>query len=165
MTDVHSAEARSRNMAAIRGKDTKPEMTIRRALHAKGFRYRLHNRELPGRPDLVFRKHKAVIFVHGCFFHGHKCRTFRWPASNVDFWRAKIGSNWKRDLRVLAVLRQAGWRTAVVWECAVRATGGPTIAATELALIQWLRSKEPSLEIGEHGPVNQIERVPRSRNR
>ena len=97
LVDVHDKATRSRNMAAIRGSDTKPEMMIRRGLHARGFRFRLHDRKLPGRPDLIFPRHRAVLFVHGCFWHGHGCHLFKWPSTREDFWRQKIGANVARD--------------------------------------------------------------------
>ena len=120
MPDVHDAAARSRNMAAVRGKDTKPELLIRRGLHARGLRFRLHARELPGRPDLVFPKHRAVLFVHGCFWHGHDCSLFQLPGTRREFWKAKIEGNRARDEKALAALRALVWRTGVVWECALR---------------------------------------------
>ncbi|MEP9321505.1 very short patch repair endonuclease [Pseudomonas sp. LABIM340] len=111
---------RQLNMSRIRGRDTKPEMIVRRGLHARGFRYRLQDRKLPGRPDLVFPRYHAVIFVHGCFWHGHDCPMFKLPATRQDFWAAKIASNRARDERATAALLQRGWRVANVWECSVR---------------------------------------------
>nr|WP_316650453.1 DNA mismatch endonuclease Vsr [uncultured Gellertiella sp.] len=120
MADVVSPEVRSRMMAGIRSKDTRPEMMLRRALHAGGFRYRLHVGHLPGKPDLVFPRWRAVVFVHGCFWHGHGCRMFRWPKSREQFWRDKIGRNCANDIRHLQQLEVLQWRTAIVWECATR---------------------------------------------
>jgi DNA mismatch endonuclease, patch repair protein len=120
LADVVDAATRSRMMAGIRGKDTKPEMIVRRALHARGFRYTLHNRKLPGSPDLCFPKYRAVIFVHGCFWHGHECELFQWPKTRQEFWQEKIGANRKRDRRVVRELRRQGWRVITVWECAVK---------------------------------------------
>lgn len=115
------SKVRSRMMSAIRGKNTKPELMVRRHLHRCGFRYRLHRRDLPGSPDVVLPKWKAAVFVHGCFWHGHqKCRYFRVPATRTDFWKTKIRGNAKRDARAEAALRQSGWRVIVVWECALR---------------------------------------------
>lgn len=109
-------------MRGITGKNTKPEIEIRRRLHAAGLRFRLHAASLPGRPDLVIRKHQTVVFIHGCFWHGHKgCRYFKMPATNSEFWQHKIRMNIERDLRQVAVLLNMGWRVAIVWECAVRA--------------------------------------------
>ena len=107
-------------MSGIGPKDTKPEMFIRRGLHARGYRYRLHDRRLPGRPDLVFSGRRAVIFIHGCFWHGHDCSLFRWPGTRPDFWRAKISGNISRDARVRSELLNLGWRVLDVWECVLR---------------------------------------------
>lgn len=120
MADNVDAATRSRMMAAIRGKDTRPEMTIRRGLHARGFRYRLHARNLPGKPDLVFPARRAVLFVNGCFWHGHDCPMFRWPGSREDFWRAKIEGNRARDRAAQDALEAMGWRVLTVWECALK---------------------------------------------
>jgi DNA mismatch endonuclease (patch repair protein) len=107
-------------MSGIKAKDTKPEMIIRKALHAAGFRYRLHVRDLPGRPDLVFPKYKAVIFVHGCFWHGHDCRYFKLPSTRTEFWERKIADNKSRDAQNIAELFSKGWKVIVVWECTTR---------------------------------------------
>ena len=118
-------------MSGIGPKDTKPEMFIRRGLHAMGYRYRLHDRRLPGRPDLVFPGRRAVIFIHGCFWHGHDCSLFRWPGTRSDFWRAKISGNINRDARVRSELLNLGWRILDVWECVLR---GPERQASEAVL-------------------------------
>ncbi len=107
-------------MAGIGPANTKPEMLIRRGLHARGFRYRLHVKGLPGKPDLVFPGRRAAIFVHGCFWHGHDCALFRWPSTREEFWRSKIGGNIARDRRVTAQLLDQGWRVLNVWECALK---------------------------------------------
>lgn len=120
MADVLTPEQRRRNMSRIHGRDTKPEMFVRRGLHASGFRYRLQDRQLPGRPDLVFPRYHAVIFVHGCFWHGHDCPMFKLPATHREFWDAKIASNRSRDERTITVLLESGWRVATVWECSLR---------------------------------------------
>jgi DNA mismatch endonuclease (patch repair protein) len=111
---------RSRIMAAIRAKDTKPELLVRRALHAAGLRYRLHKSGLPGHPDLVFARLRTVVFVHGCFWHKHGCDRFRWPKTRVAWWRSKLTNNEKRDARVRTFLRAAGWSVEVIWECELR---------------------------------------------
>jgi DNA mismatch endonuclease, patch repair protein len=117
-TDVHTPEQRSRNMAAIRCADTKPEMRVRRLLHLLGYRFRLHRKDLPGKPDIVLAKHRAVIFVHGCFWHCHSCRYGSvTPATRADFWAAKRASNVARDRRNKTALRALGWRVLVIWEC------------------------------------------------
>lgn len=123
MVDVHSPEIRSKNMRAIRSVDTKPELRVRKALFAAGFRYRLHKAELPGKPDVVFRKYRTVIFVHGCFWHGHGCKYFKLPKSRPDFWHSKIETNQARDQAVIARLNQLGWHVILVWECATRHSG------------------------------------------
>lgn len=120
MPDVLTETQRHYNMSRIRGRDTKPEMTIRRGLHARGLRFRLHRKDLPGRPDLVFPRHRAVIFVHGCFWHGHDCPMFKWPETRQEFWREKIRKSRERDQRSFASLRDQEWRVLTVWECALR---------------------------------------------
>lgn len=118
MADIKTKEERSQNMAAIRSKDTKPEMLVRRFLHSAGFRYRLHDRKLPGCPDLVFPSLRTVIFIHGCFWHGHEnCRYFRLPKSNEEFWRNKISRNIDRDAEARAELKKQYWNVIVIWEC------------------------------------------------
>lgn len=120
--DVHTREQRSRNMAAIRSANTKPEMRVRSALHRLGFRFRLHRKDLPGRPDIVLPKHRTVIFVHGCFWHCHRCRYGSVvPATRAAFWAAKRGGNVERDRRNATALRKLGWRVLVLWECEIRA--------------------------------------------
>ena len=120
MPDVLTSEQRRLNMSRIRGRDTKGEMAIRRGLHARGLRFRLHRKDLPGRPDLVFPRHRAIVFVHGCFWHAHDCPMFRWPQTRKEFWRRKISQNLERDSIALSRLRDQGWRVLTVWECALR---------------------------------------------
>src|SRR4051812_49060866 len=120
MADVVSPEVRSRMMGGIRGKNTKPELLLRRGLHSAGFRFKLHDPVLPGKPDLVLPRRHAVLFAHGCFWHGHGCHLFKWPTTRVDFWRAKISRNQQVDARVDEELKKAGWRRGIVWECALR---------------------------------------------
>lgn len=128
--DVVDAATRSRMMSGIRSKDTKPEMTVRKYLHAKGFRYRLHSRTLPGSPDIVLPKFKVAIFVHGCFWHRHSgCRYATTPSSNVDTWKHKFMVNVARDRRKEAALEAAGWRVIVVWECELRRTAQSRMAS------------------------------------
>lgn len=134
-------------MAAIRGTDTRPEMTIRRALHARGFRYRLHPKELTGKPDLLLPKYNATVFVHGCFWHGHDCPLFRWPKTREDFWRDKIGGNQTRDARVRLQLGANGWRIAVVWECALKGKGRLPVSDVIDSLAAWLFSDAKELSI------------------
>lgn len=118
MTDVHTPEQRSRNMAAIRNKNTKPELIVRRVLCEMGLRYRLHRSDLPGKPDIVMPGRKLAIFVHGCFFHMHTCRYGRGvPATNAEFWHTKRSGNAARDKRNIRQLRILGWKVLTVWEC------------------------------------------------
>lgn len=120
MVDVVDKAARSRMMSGIRAKNTKPELQVRSGLHRCGFRYGLHRKDLPGKPDLALPKYGVVIFVHGCFWHGHNCSAFRWPKSNVQFWKSKIEGNIARDRSSISQLKKQGWRVIVVWECAIR---------------------------------------------
>lgn len=147
MADVVDPATRSRMMSGIRGKNTKPELLIRKALHARGFRYRLHCKDLPGNPDLCLPKYRAVIFVHGCFWHGHACHLFKWPKTRPEFWWEKIGRNRAVDEAALAELAAEGWRVAVVWECALK--GRERLDQTEVldSLSSWLKSGAPQLSI------------------
>lgn len=121
MTDTLDREARSAHMRSIRQKNTTPELVVRRVAHAAGLRFRLHRRDLPGTPDLVFQKHRTVVFVHGCFWHRHEgCRKATMPKSRTDFWSEKFERNRERDARNVADLETLGWRVAVVWECQTR---------------------------------------------
>ena len=121
MADVMTPEQRSRCMAAIKGKDTKPEMIVRKYLFSRGLRYRVNNRKLPGSPDIVLKKYKTVVFIDGCFWHGHEgCKYYRLPKTNVDFWRHKITMNIARDYANGVDLRLAGWKVIRVWECAIK---------------------------------------------
>lgn len=134
-------------MSGIRGSDTRPEMLVRRQLHALGFRYRLHDRKLPGKPDIVLPRYSAAILVNGCFWHRHNCHLFKWPKSRPEFWRAKIQGNVERDIRNMQALKSSGWRVGVIWECALkgRTRKPPDVVATECAI--WLRGTDPELEI------------------
>ncbi|MBI3145218.1 MAG: DNA mismatch endonuclease Vsr [Pseudogulbenkiania sp.] len=120
--DKISSEQRSRLMSKIRGKNTSPELKIRKMLHTAGYRFRLHRKDLPGRPDIVLPKHKLCIFVHGCFWHSHPgCKRSTIPQTNREFWEQKLASNRARDIANISALQQAGWRVCVIWECEVRA--------------------------------------------
>jgi DNA mismatch endonuclease (patch repair protein) len=132
MTDVHSKETRSYNMSRIRGKDTKPEMLVRRFLHGQGFRYRLHVKDLPGKPDIVLPKYKTVIFVHGCFWHGHEgCRYYVVPKTRTDWWLEKINRNVLNDQFSKQLLITQGWNVIEIWECELKRKN---IEATFLAV-------------------------------
>ena len=121
MADIKSKEARSYNMSRIRGKDTKPEETVRKYLFSQGFRYRKNDKHLPGTPDIVLPKYRTVIFVNGCFWHGHEgCRYFVWPKNNAEFWKNKIINNIQRDENNLQLLISQGWKVIIVWECELK---------------------------------------------
>jgi DNA mismatch endonuclease, patch repair protein len=147
VSDVHDQQTRSRNMAAVRSRDTKPEMMIRKALHASGLRYRLNVRDLPGKPDIVLPRHRAVVFVHGCFWHRHECDLFRWPESRTEFWRDKLNANAARDMAAAEALERAGWRQAVIWECALKGRKKRDFQDTMQRLIAWIRSGEQAITI------------------
>lgn len=124
MADVHDPATRSRNMAAIKGKNTKPEVLLRKNLFSRGFRFRIHRKDLPGKPDIVLPRYRAAIFVQGCFWHGHTgCPMFRLPATRREFWESKITANQQRDQRNIAALKEMGWRVLEVWECAFKGRG------------------------------------------
>ena len=137
-------------MSGIRGRDTKPELLLRKGLHAMGFRYKLHDKSLPGKPDLVFPRYRAVIFVNGCFWHGHDCHLFKWPKSRKDFWREKIKSNIDRDRLVTSQLKEQGWRVLRVWECALK--GRTRIGLDEVLedSALWLIGQEQEKDIRGH---------------
>ena len=121
MADVHAPEQRSYNMSRIRNKNTKPEELVRKYLFSQGFRYRKNDTRLPGKPDIVLPKYRTVIFVNGCFWHGHKgCKYFVWPQNNADFWKKKIESNVERDIKNSQLLQDLGWSVLTVWECELK---------------------------------------------
>jgi DNA mismatch endonuclease (patch repair protein) len=135
-------------MAAIRGKDTKPERIVRSALHAAGLRYRLHSRTLEGKPDLVLRQWRAVVQIYGCFWHKHDCTYFRMPATRTEFWAAKLAGNRARDRRTERRLRAQGWRVARVWECAIRDANEEQVARMVIRLVAWIRNpRRPTIDI------------------
>lgn len=147
MADLVSQEKRSQMMSGIRSKNTRPELLVRSELFRRGFRYRIHDRNLPGKPDLVFSKYRAVLFIHGCFWHMHACHLFKWPSTRVDFWTAKLSRNARLDRDAIKELREQGWRVGLVWECAMK-------GKTKLALPQmidridrWLLSKGRYVEV------------------
>lgn len=121
MTDIHSKETRSFNMSRIRGKNTKPEMLVRKFLFSKGFRYRLHDKKLPGSPDIVLPKYKTVIYVHGCFWHGHQdCKYFVVPKTRTEWWLNKITRNRDNDKKAIAKIQELGWKSIEIWECQLK---------------------------------------------
>jgi DNA mismatch endonuclease (patch repair protein) len=133
MTDFLDQATRSERMRRVRQSNTAPELALRRALHAQGLRYRLHPKQLPGRPDIVFPAARVALFVHGCFWHGHVCSAGRAPASNVDFWGPKLAANRERDARKEQQLRELGWTVLVVWECELKSTEGVARTAAVVA--------------------------------
>lgn len=147
MTDIVDTVTRSRMMSGIRSKNTKPEITVRRSLHAAGFRFRIHNRRLPGTPDIVLAKFRAVIFVSGCFWHGHDCPLYRLPATRTEFWRQKIEVNRRNDRRARLALAASGWRHATVWECTFRGSTRLDPDAAIKTLSNWIRSDYPELSL------------------
>ncbi|TWI11987.1 very short patch repair endonuclease [Aerolutibacter ruishenii] len=140
--DTISPEQRSALMSRIKGKDTKIELEVRRGLHALGFRYRLGGAGLPGRPDIVLPKYRTVVFVHGCFWHGHDCHLFRLPKTRSDFWKAKIEANRERDARVAKRLESLGWMTETLWECELRGASSQERINAIANLAQRIRSGE-----------------------
>lgn len=151
MTDVVDPATRSRMMSGIRGKDTKPELIVRKALFAKGFRYKLHDKTLPGKPDLVFPKYRAVVFVHGCFWHGHNCHLFKWPKTRPDFWEKKICRNREVDERNYHQLKECGWSVITVWECALKGRKKLPIEKVANFISGWLKSGDNRTEIKGDG--------------
>ena len=140
MADVHTPEQRSYNMSRIRNKNTKPEELVRKYLFSQGFRYRKNDSRLPGKPDIVLPKYKTVIFVNGCFWHGHEgCRYFVWPKNNEEFWKNKISDNIQRDRRNRQVLTGQGWNVIVIWECELKKS---KVNETLSKLVQELRCIE-----------------------
>lgn len=146
MVDIVDKATRSRMMAGIRGRDTKPETLLRHALHGRGLRYRLHSKLLPGRPDLIFQKYNAVVFVHGCFWHRHAgCRYCTTPKTNPEFWRKKFAANVVRDANAMGRLRNSGWRVGTVWECALRQESQVQIVAAQVH--SWLLSGSSTMDL------------------
>jgi len=146
MIDVVDVKTRSKMMSGIRGKDTKPELLIRSRLHQQGFRFRVHDNTLAGRPDIILKKYHAVIFVHGCFWHRHECHLFKWPKTRPEFWRDKINGNYENDKKVIKSLTESGWRICVIWECAVKGANKDIPSIVNL-MADWLKSDEVFLEI------------------
>lgn len=148
MVDVMTAEKRSALMSRIRGKDTAPELILRQLLWQKGLRYRLHDRKLPGRPDLVFAGRKVAVFVHGCFWHRHEgCPYFRLPKTRTEFWDAKLQRNSERDLAAIRAIIDLGWRAGVVWECSIRRSA----ESASDALAHWIGMGNGNISIGACG--------------
>ena len=142
MADVLTPEQRRFNMSRIRDRDTKPELLLRHGLHALGLRFRIHRTDLPGCPDLVFVRFHAVVFVNGCFWHGHDCSMFRMPATREAFWRTKIERNRIRDESAKAKLVEHQWRVLTVWECALRGRGRKPLEKVLARIVRWLNEED-----------------------
>jgi DNA mismatch endonuclease, patch repair protein len=146
MPDLVSPEIRSKMMSGIQAKDTKPELIIRKNLHRLGFRYRLYDKSLPGKPDMVFAKYHAVIQITGCFWHGHTCHLFKWPSTREEFWQNKIQGNMERDKKNLIELESMGWRVLTVWECSMKGRYRQPIEQLIDQISDWLISNKDSTE-------------------
>lgn len=140
MPDVLTPEQRRLNMSRVRGRDTKPEMLIRRGLHARGLRYRLHDRKLPGRPDLVFPKYRTAVFIHGCFWHAHGCALSKLPTTRQEFWKRKLDGNAARDRKAIQALLAQQWRVLVIWECALRGSESTPLSELVAQAESFIRS-------------------------
>ena len=149
MTDVHSKPVRRKNMKAVRAKNTKPELLVRKLLHGAGYRYRLHVKTLPGTPDIVLPQYKVVIFVHGCFWHMHDCALFRLPATRTDWWRQKLTENRLRSEAAEDFLRELGWRVVIVWECSLKGQAKLEPGEVLDKFTSWLAGSTSFLEIPE----------------
>ena len=147
LTDTVSVAKRSDVMSRVGSKDTKPELLIRKGLHAKGFRYRLHVKDLPGKPDMVFPRYKSVIEINGCFWHGHSCPMCRIPSSNTEYWNRKIAKNLERDISNRQYLVDAGWRVLTIWECALSGKGKLELNQVIALASEWLLSTKSVCEI------------------
>lgn len=145
--DVVTPSVRSRMMSGIRGKNTKPELLIRKAMFARGFRYRLHDNSLPGKPDLVFPKYRAIIQINGCFWHGHNCPLFKWPSSRPEFWKEKITGNQQRDITNCQELERMGWRVLTVWECALKGKHKLPFGELMHIVVSWLVYAGASMDL------------------
>lgn len=147
MTDIVSPQTRSRMMSGIRSKNTKPELLIRKSLHGQGFRYRLHDKKLPGKPDIVLPRYHAVILIHGCFWHGHDCNLFKWPSSNESFWKEKITRNKSVDERSYQNLQNAGWKILTIWECSMKGKQRRPVEQIVADVVKWLKTSTCNTEI------------------
>lgn len=150
MVDVVSSVSRSRMMSGIRSKNTSPELIIRKALHARGFRFRIHAAHLPGKPDLLLPKYNAAVFVNGCFWHGHSCRYFKLPQTRTEFWSEKIDSNRARDSLHESSLQAKGWRVLVVWECGIRLMNREKSTLLVDMIVKWLLSDVVFFQLDEN---------------
>lgn len=153
MTDMVSPNIRSSMMSGIRGKNTRPEIAVRKEMFRRGYRYRIHAKELPGNPDIVFPRFRAVVFIHGCFWHGHDCPLFRMPSTRTEFWKAKIDLNRKNDRKSFDALLAFGWRIATIWECSMKGKKKQGISDVVDELEGWLSGQATTLEIRDAVPT------------
>jgi DNA mismatch endonuclease (patch repair protein) len=147
MTDVHDRQTRSRNMAAIRNSNTKPELRVRHELHRRGLRYSLKNKSLPGKPDVLLSKYRVAVFIHGCFWHRHHCNYFKLPKTNTEFWNNKISENVKRDTEVITQITDIGYRVLVIWECIFKGKNKERLDSLFENIILWIKSEDKESEI------------------
>jgi len=147
VADIVDSTTRSRMMSGIRGKNTKPEIAVRKGLFARGFRFRLHRKDLPGKPDIVLPKFSAVVLVNGCFWHGHDCHLFKQPGTRPEFWKRKFATNRENDKRAKRRLRQEGWRVLVIWECALKGKTRKPLDAVLDEAAEWIRGDASTLTI------------------
>lgn len=145
--DIVDKVTRSSMMSGIKGKDTYLEILVRKSLHARGFRYQLHRKDIPGKPDMVFPKHNALIFIHGCFWHMHDCHLFKWPATRPDFWKDKIGRNKTRDRENVLKCQSLGWKVLIIWECALKGRTRRPLSEVIHTTANWLLYDDQSAEV------------------
>jgi len=147
MIDVHDRQTRSRNMAAIRNSNTKPELRVRQELHRRGLRYSLKKKSLPGKPDVLLSKYRVAVFIHGCFWHRHHCKYFKLPKTNTEFWNNKISENVKRDTEVIKQITDIGYRVLVIWECIFKGKNKEKLDSLFKNIILWIKSEDKESEI------------------
>lgn len=147
MIDVVDKQTRSRMMSGIKGKNTRPELVVREALFKRGFRFKLHDRNLPGKPDLVLPKYNAVIFIHGCFWHRHNCHLFKWPSTRPQFWKTKINRNVEVDKRNYNQLKREGWWVLTIWECALKGRTKRSLDEVIDKTVYWLEYETRNKQI------------------
>lgn len=153
MVDIVDSITRSRMMAAVKSSNTKPELQIRQILHKRGFRFRLHEKKLPGKPDIVLPKYRAVIFINGCFWHGHdNCRFFKLPATRTDFWKEKISKNKFNDANAIASLLASNWRVCIIWQCKIRELKKDLTGLADI-VSKFIKGQEPFLELRDNQEI------------
>ncbi len=154
MTDIVDTQTRSQMMARIKSKNTSIETAIRKSLFSRGYRYRINDRKLPGHPDIVLKKYKTIIFIHGCFWHAHNCSLFKIPSTNKEFWIKKFEQNKLRDIQVIQTLLQNGWRVLVVWECSMKGKNKRKFDSLIEEIEMWLNGNIDYGEISSINPLN-----------